>query len=141
MLKKSGGLTNVSSIAAIACLCIGVVYGFLSGPTCWQCWSSAHVRVTKIPVLCAVHSQAAVIFEPVWLCDSCKRDWKALSPWKMEFPWQHITRDEHRHSTSSFTANQPNKIRSFDSTDLDVDPGYRIDFASGSLCHARWDLK
>lgn len=88
--RKTVSLTHIALLSAVACLCAGVIYGFLSGPTCWQCWSPRNVHNIEIPVLSAMRdfagTHSAVSFVPVWSCEHCNRDWEPLTPWKIAIP-------------------------------------------------------
>lgn len=88
--RKKGSFTPIALISAVACLFAGVVYGFLSGPTCWHCWSSRDVHTIEIPVRTAMRdfggTHTALNFVPVWNCERCDRDWEPLTPWRIALP-------------------------------------------------------
>ncbi len=67
--SKTGSLTHIALITGIACLCTGVIYGFVNVPFCWHCLSAENVQRTDC--------------EPVsWYCERCHREWMAETPWK-----------------------------------------------------------
>lgn len=72
--SKKGSLTHLALITAVACLSIGVIYGFFNVPFCWHCLSADKVQRTT-------YSDSYVPGK-TWYCNRCQREWMAQTPWK-----------------------------------------------------------
>ena len=74
--SKKGNLTHLALITAVACLSIGVIYGLLTMPLCWNCLSTKNVYITFYnDVYVPGHH---------FYCQKCQRVWTSTSPWLRE---------------------------------------------------------
>ncbi len=83
MLKttRKGSLTQLALITGVACLCLGLAYGLLTAPICWQCWShGTHARIGEILVHDSKDEKGHRTLMR-WWCDHCLRAWKPGVPW------------------------------------------------------------
>lgn len=76
MRKKKGAWLVVGISAVIAFVCLGFIYDFLQGATCWKCWSSRSVALAENKKFWGFSSS-----DTLWHCHACAKVWRPGAPW------------------------------------------------------------